>query len=235
MPPGVPPRRLFSLPAVPAGRTDNHAPVCRALHAVEGGPATTFVSRMSELSQVLSAIEQGDPQAAEQLLPLVYAELRKLAARKLAQEAAGQTLQATALVHEAYLRLVNGEKVQHWNGRGHFFAAAAEAMRRILVDNARRKRRPKHGGDLTRIHLNEACSAAEPRTDLLALDEALNKLAEQEPLKAELVKLRYFAGLSLDEAAACLGISPATAKRHWAVARARLFAILSEPDHSAPR
>src|SRR5207244_11475475 len=149
----------------------------------------------------LCAIEQGDPHAAEELLPLVYQELRKLAAQKLAQEKPGQTLEATALVHEAYLRLVasgeaSGPRGQHWNSRGHFFAAAAEAMRRILVENARRKRRPKHGGDRQRIELDEALAVADPRKDLLALDDALSQLAVQEPVKAELVKLRYFAGLS---------------------------------------
>jgi RNA polymerase sigma factor (TIGR02999 family) len=184
---------------------------------------------MSEATRILSAIEQGDPTAAEQLLPLVYDELRKLAAQKLAQERAGQTLSATALVHEAYLRLVDVEQAQAWNSRGHFFAAAAEAMRRILVDRARRKRRPKHGGDLQRIDLDEALCVAEPREDLLALDAALTQFAAQEPVKAELVKLRYFAGLSLEEAAALLRLSPATAKRYWAVARAWLFAALSEP------
>src|SRR5437879_5474635 len=161
---------------------------------------------MNEVTRILSAIDQGDPHAAEQLLPLVYDELRKLAAQKLAQEKTGQTLQSTALVHEAYLRLVEVDQAQHWNSRGHFFAAAAEAMRRILVDNARRKQRPKHGGDRQRIDLDEALSIVEPREDLLALDEALTQLAAQEPVKAELVKLRYFAGLSLEEAAACLSI-----------------------------
>jgi len=184
---------------------------------------------MSEVTRILSAIEQGDPSAAEQLLPLVYDELRQLAAQKLAQEKPGQTLQATALVHEAYLRLVDVEKVQHWNSRGHFFAAAAEAMRRILIDNARRKRRPKHGGARQRLDLDEVLSVAGPRQDLLALDEALTRLAAQEPVKAELVKLRYFAGLSLAEAAVFLGLPLATAKRYWSVARAWLFAALSEP------
>jgi RNA polymerase sigma factor (TIGR02999 family) len=185
---------------------------------------------MSDVTRILSAIEQGDPHAGAQLLPLVYDELRKLAAQKLVQEKPGQTLQATALVHEAYLRLVDVAQAQHWNSRGHFFAAAAEAMRRILIDGARRKRRPKHGGDRQRIDLDEALSLDNPRDDLLALDEALTRLAAQEPIKAELVKLRYFAGLSLEETASILGISPATAKRYWAVARAWLFAELSPPE-----
>jgi len=190
---------------------------------------------MSDVTRILSAIDQGDPRAAEQLLPLVYGELRKLAAQKLSQEAPGQTLQATALVHEAYLRLVHGEKVLDWNGRAHFFAAAAEAMRRILVDRARRKRRAKHGGDRRRVDLDEALAVTDPHDDLLALDEALTQLAQREPAKAELVKLRYFAGLSLEEAAACLGISRATAKRYWAVARAWLFDALSETGDNDPK
>jgi RNA polymerase sigma factor (TIGR02999 family) len=171
-----------------------------------------------------------------QLLPLVYDELRKLAAQKLAQEKPGQTLQATALVHEAYLRLLGGEHAPNWTSRGHFFSAAAEAMRRILVDNARRKRRPKHGGDQKRLPLDAIELRVEKRSyDLLALDEALNELARQEPLKAELVKLRYFAGLSVEEAAACLGVSPITAKRYWAVARAWLYAALSDDEVDGPR
>jgi RNA polymerase sigma factor (TIGR02999 family) len=190
---------------------------------------------MNEVTQVLDAIARGDACAADRLLPLVYNELRRLAGQKMAGEKAGQTLQATALVHEAYLRLLGDGQPQPWNGRGHFFAAAAEAMRRILVDRARRKRRPKHGGDRRRIELDEALPGAAPREDLLALDEALTRLAAQEPVKAELVKLRYFAGLSLEEAAACLDISPATAKRYWAVARAWLFAALSDHDESAAK
>jgi RNA polymerase sigma factor (TIGR02999 family) len=183
---------------------------------------------MTDVTHILSAIEQGDAHAADQLLPLVYEELRRLAAARLAQEKPGQTLQATGLVHEAYVRLVNTDKVQQWNSRGQFFAAAAEAMRRILVDNARRKRRPKHGGDRRRVDLDEALAEGHDREDLVALDEALARLAQEEPAKAELVKLRYFAGLPLSEAAACLGISLATAKRHWLVARAWLYAALSE-------
>jgi RNA polymerase sigma factor (TIGR02999 family) len=185
---------------------------------------------MTAVTRILSAIEQGDPHAAEQLLPLVYDELRQLAAQKLAQEKPGQTLEATALVHEAYVRLVDTDQVPHWNSRGHFFAAAAEAMRCILIDEARRKRRPKHGGDRKRIVLGDALPQADRHHDVLALDEALTLLAEQEPAKAELVKLRFYAGLSLAEAAACLGISEATAKRYWAVARAWLFAALAEAD-----
>lgn len=188
---------------------------------------------MNELTRILSAIEQGDPHASEQLLPLVYEELRKLAAQKMTQEAPGQTLQATALVHEAYLRLVSVEKLKHWDSRGHFFAAAAESMRRILIDNARHKQRPKHGGGRQRVDLDEACSlVGVPAEDVLALDEALTKLAMEAPAKAELVKLRYFAGLSIDEAAELLGISPATAKRHWAYARAWLFASISGTENS---
>jgi len=185
---------------------------------------------MSDVTQILSQIESGDPKAAEQLLPLVYSELRKLAAAKLAQERPGQTLQATALVHEAYIRLVDVEKAQHWDSRGHFFAAAAEAMRRILVERARQKDRIVHGGDCRRVELYEASSLqSAPSYDLLALDEALARLTSQEPTKAALVKLRFFAGLSLDEAADALAISRATAKRYWTYARAWLYAQLN-PD-----
>jgi len=186
---------------------------------------------MADVTQILSQIQQGDPSAAEQLLPLVYDELRKLAAAKLANEKPGQTLQATALVHDAYIRLVDVEKAQHWDSRGHFFAAAAEAIRRILVENARKKGRVKHGGGRQRVDLNEAASLVEaPRDGLLDLDDALSKLASQDPAKAELVKLRHFAGLSIDEAAEVLGISRATAKRYWAYARAWMLAELSEPE-----
>src|SRR6516164_3373321 len=186
---------------------------------------------MSEVTRILSAIDQGDPHAAEQLLPLVYDELRRLAAQKLAQEKPGQTLQATALVHDAYVRLVDGETAQHWNSRGHFFAAAAEAMRRILVDNARRKRTQKHGGNLVRRTLEDLPQdTPELGGDLLALDEALEKLAKEEPVKAELVKLRHFAGLTVDEAAEALNISPATADRYWAYARAWLHAEITRGE-----
>jgi RNA polymerase sigma factor (TIGR02999 family) len=191
---------------------------------------------VSDVTRILSAIEQGDPRAAELLLPLVYDELRRLAAQRLAQEKPGQTLQATALVHEAYLRLVDGAQIQGWNSRGHFFAAAAEAMRRILVDSARRKRRLKHGGGRRRLPLEPLELPADDRADdLIALNDALDELARREPVKAELVKLRYFAGLSLEEAASCLGISSVTAKRYWAVARAWLFAALSDAGPTDPR
>jgi RNA polymerase sigma factor (TIGR02999 family) len=182
---------------------------------------------MNDVTRILSAIEQGDPHAAEQLLSLVYDELRALAARKLAQEKPGQTLQATALVHEAYLRLVDVERAQYWDNRGHFFAAAAEAMRRILIDQARRKRSEKHGGSMRRVELDGGALLAGPEDpaaeDLLALDEALAQFEIEDPLKARLVKLRYFAGLSLQEAAKALGISAATAKRHWIYARSWLY------------
>lgn len=179
---------------------------------------------MSQVSRILDAVAKGDANAASQLLPLVYDELRRLAALKLAHEKPGQSLQPTALVHEAYLRLVGDqEKPRPFNDRNHFFAAAAAAMRRILIDNARRKRARKHGGGLERQQL-DAVAAPEPDEDLLALDEALEKLASQDPIKARLVELRYFAGLTGDEAAEVLGISPTTADRHWAYARAWLRA-----------
>lgn len=186
-----------------------------------------------EVSRVLVAAARGDRRAAADLLPLVYEELRKLATHRLAHEKPGQTLQATALVHEAYLRLVGSdagmEAGQQFSGRGHFFSAAAEAMRRILVDNARRKCRPKHGGDRRRVDLDADCVYAADRPDrLLALDEALGKLAAEAPAKAELVKLRYFSGLSLVEAAQVLGISRATADRHWAYAKAFLYSEMED-------
>jgi RNA polymerase sigma factor (TIGR02999 family) len=191
---------------------------------------------MSEVTRILSAIEQGSPHAAEELLPLVYDELRKLAGDRMAQEKPGQTLQATALVHEAYLRLVasGGASVpreQHWDSRGHFFAAAAEAMRRILVESARKKKRQRHGGGRHRVDLQDVVSLADsPNDDLLALDEALTRLAAREPAKAELVKLRYFAGLSIDEAADLMHISRTTAKRYWAFARAWLLAEIGDAE-----
>jgi RNA polymerase sigma factor (TIGR02999 family) len=178
---------------------------------------------------ILTAIEQGDPHAAGQLLPLVYEELRKLAAQRLAQEKPGQTLEATALVHEAYLRLVDTDRAEHWNSRGHFFAAAAEAMRRILIENARRKGRLKHGRGRDRVDLDSGCLvSAAPSLDLVALDEALSRLAEIEPVKAELVKLRFFTGLTMPEAAAALNISLATAERHWTFAKAWLYAEMAD-------
>jgi RNA polymerase sigma factor (TIGR02999 family) len=178
---------------------------------------------MSDVTQILVRVEKGDGKAAEELLPLVYEELRKLAAYKLANEAPGQTLQPTALVHEAWLRL-SGCANHDWNGQGHFFAAAAQAMRRILVENARRKRRLKHGGDLQRLHLTTLDVAiTSDDGQLLALDEALEKLAERDPLGAQLIQLRFFAGLPNAEAAKLLGIPERTAKRTWAYARAWLF------------
>lgn len=189
---------------------------------------------MSEVTRILSELQRGDPRAAEQLLPLVYDELRKLAARRLAGEAPGQTLQATGLVHEAYLRLVGGQADPgEWNGQGHFFGAAAEAMRRILIENARRKRAAKREGSLRRVNLTDMDLAeTAPPEHLLALDEALTRLAAQAPRKAELVKLRFFAGLSIDEAARALEISPATAKRWWTFSRAWLLNELQAEEPS---
>jgi RNA polymerase sigma factor (TIGR02999 family) len=186
---------------------------------------------MSDVTQILSRIESGDPSASEQLLPLVYDELRKLAAARLTHEKPGQTLVATALVHEAYIRLVDGQATQGWNSRGHFFAAAAEAMRRILIENARGKRRTKRGGNRRRIELDEACLSSDaPSDDVLALNEALERLAVESPARAELVKLRYFAGLTIDEAAGAMNISLATAKRYWTYSRAWLYHALAQSD-----
>ena len=177
---------------------------------------------MSDVTRILTAIEQGDAQAAEELLPAVYEELRRLAAQKLSREPSGQTLQATALVHEAYIRLV-GAEAQDWKSRGHFFAAAAEAMRRILIENARRKQSLKHGGGFQRIELDDARIAVEdPSTSLIALDEALAKLAQENRAVAQLVKLRYFAGLTLEQVAKIQGVSRRSASSHWAYARAWL-------------
>jgi len=188
---------------------------------------------MSELNRILSAFKQGEPHAAEQLLPLVYEELRKLAMQKLASERPGQTLQATALVHEAYLRLVGSDVGKNWDGRGHFFAAAAEAIRRILVENARRKRGPKHGGRLQRVDADfDLVAAPNSSVDVLALNDALNRLAQESPVRAELVKLRFFAGLTLPEAAEALNVSLATAERYWTYARTWLYAELGESDDS---
>lgn len=187
---------------------------------------------MNEVTIILSAIEKGDPTAAQKLLPLVYSELRKLAAQKLSHEKAGQTLQATALVHEAYLRLVDVDQQQQWNGRGHFFAAAAEAMRRILIESARRKARGKRGGDLNRVDLDADNLATLASPDaLLVVDDAITALAENDPQAAQLVKLRYFAGLSVEEAAELSGLSRSSAYEHWSYARAWLLCQLQgKPD-----
>jgi len=181
-----------------------------------------MLGSVADVTQILSAIERGDPKAAAELLPLVYDELRKLAAVRLADEKPGQTLQATALVHDAYIRLVDVEKAQHWNSRGHFFAAAAEAMRRILVENARRRSRVKHGADRERMELDSALVAPEDDQDLLALDAALDRLAGEDPLAADVVKLRYFAGLTIPQAAELLKMSPRKADFLWSFARAWL-------------
>jgi RNA polymerase sigma factor (TIGR02999 family) len=186
---------------------------------------------MSDVTQLLIAIDGGDQQAASQLLPLVYDELRKLAASKLAQERPGQTLQATALVHEAWLRLGGAETPVSWTSRGHFFGAAAEAMRRILVDRARKRARLRHGGNLERVDLENVTIATEDRDEtVLAIHEALEKLAAQSPDKAEIVKLRYFTGLDHNEIADTLGISEVTVRRHWAYARSWLYAELKSQD-----
>jgi len=183
---------------------------------------------MNEITQGLERIRKGEPSAADAFLPLVYGELRKLAAQKMAQEKPGQTLQATALVHEAYLRLVDVEQRQRWDGRGHFFAAAAEAMRRILVERARRTKAVKHGGGRRRLDVETvALVAPEAAEDLIAIDEALDRLTALDPVKAELVKLRYFAGLTIEDCADALGISCATAKRYWAYSRVWLFEQVS--------
>jgi RNA polymerase sigma factor (TIGR02999 family) len=183
---------------------------------------------VTDVTRILSALEHGDPSAAEQLLPLVYDELRKLAAQRMAQEKPGQTLQATALVHEAYVRLVGDDQAKRWNSRGHFFAAAAEAMRRILVERARRKRCAKHGGNMHRIDLDEApLVCQEPSDDLLAVDGALSRLEKTDPPAAALVKLRYYAGLSMPEAAEALDMPLRTAERNWTYARTWLHRELS--------
>jgi RNA polymerase sigma factor (TIGR02999 family) len=187
---------------------------------------------MSDFSQMLEAADGGDRKAAAELLPLVYAELRRLAAVRLADEPSGNTLQPTALVHEAYLRLVGSPDGDHWNHRGHFYAAAAEAMRRILVEQARRKKRQKHGGQRRRLSLDAAESlAVAPSEDLTALDEALTRLSDHDPIKAEVVKLRFFAGLTMPEVARALHLSQATAERYWAYARLWLYAELTDHDH----
>ena len=188
---------------------------------------------MNDVTGILSAIEQGDPHAAEKLLPLVYDELRRLATQKLAQEKPGQTLQATALVHEAYVRLVDSERARDWNGRTHFFRAAAEAMRRILVDQARQKHCQKRGGAWRQVELEGPAEVAEdPSDDVVAVHETLELFAQHDPVKAELVKLRYFAGLSVEEAADLLGVSRATADRYWRYAKTWLYCAL--PRRSSP-
>ena len=185
---------------------------------------------MSDVTRILNAIERGDTRAADELLPLVYEELRRLAAHKMSHERPGQTLEATALVHEAYIRLL-GAEAQNFSGRTHFFAAAAEAMRRILIENARRKQRYKHGADRHRVDLNDSKITIEgPSTDLIALDEGLTKLAEEEPAVAELVKMRYFAGLTLEQSAAVLGVSRRTVDRYWAYARAWLYQEITKAE-----
>jgi RNA polymerase sigma factor (TIGR02999 family) len=186
---------------------------------------------MGDVTRILAGIEQGDPAASEQLLPLVYEELRKLAAQRLAHEKPGQTLQATALVHEAYLRLVDAETAKNWNSRGHFFAAAAEAMRRILVEQARRKHRVRHGGSRQRVELPDVAERKAPDAAMiLAIDEALSILSEEDPGAAEVVKLHFFVGLTLDETAEAMGLSRATVYRQWAYARARLRLFLRKQD-----
>ena len=184
---------------------------------------------MSDVTRILSAVEQGDTRSAEKILPLVYDELRTLATQKLAHEKPGQTLQATALVHEAYIRLIDVEKAQHWNSRGHFFGAAAEAMRRILVDQARKKRSQRQGGQLQRHPMeNVDIAAPEPSLDLLAVNEALERFEQMDRVAADLVKLRYYAGLTIPQAAEALGISSTTAERYWAYARAWLHSELKK-------
>ena len=204
-------------------------------HAIAEGRRVAYSGGMSEVTRILSAIEKGDPHAAEQLLPLVYDELRKLAAAKLAQEKPGQTLQATALVHEAYIRLVDVNKAQEWNSRGHFFGAAAEAMRRILLNRARDKKRQKRGGGWQRLDL-DALAVADNASDdeLIALDDALLRLAQENPACAKLVQLRFFTGMTLSEAATALGLARRSADRQWAYARAWLYEALKHDNPSAP-
>jgi len=186
---------------------------------------------MADVTQILNAIEQGDPRATEELLPLIYEELRLLAAQKMAQEPPGQTLQATALVHEAYLRLVKID-ARNWDSRNHFFAAAAEAMRRILVDRARRKQSIRHGGNYKKIDMNGAFLAIEePKEDILAVSEALDKLTEEDEKLAEVIKLRYFAGLTLEQIAAIMGTGRRTVDRYWALGRAWLYQEISRPEN----
>jgi RNA polymerase sigma factor (TIGR02999 family) len=186
---------------------------------------------MAPLTNILDAISKGDPRASAELLPLVYDELRKLAAHRLAHERPGQTLQATGLVHEAYVRLVGGANDAEWSNRGHFFGAAAEAMRRILIENARRKGRIRHGGELKRVDLDSQVDVSdEANTDLLALDEALKRLEAEDPEAAQVVKLRYFAALTIEETAAVMGLSARTINRHWAFAKAWLYVQLNDAE-----
>ena len=190
----------------------------------------------ADITHILNAIDAGDPRGAAELLPLVYQELRRLAAARLAGEKPGQTLDPTGLVHEAYLRLVGNHRGLKWDGRGHFFAASAEAMRRILIENARRKQGPRRGGDRRRIDADlDRIAANGHDIDLLDLDEALEQLAAESPVRAELVKLRFFAGLTIPEAAEVLGISVATAERYWAYARVRLYTALAEPPPASEK
>jgi RNA polymerase sigma factor (TIGR02999 family) len=201
-------------------------PVCQ--HFLKNFSSRGMLSGHGRCNRILAAIEQGDPSASEQLLPLVYEELRALAAQRLAHEKPGQTLQATALVHDAYLRLVDVEQAQKWNSRGHFFSAAAEAMRRLLVEKARRKKRVRHGGGRRRVDLDtELFISNEANDSMIALDEALGRLAAEEPAAAEVVKLRYFAGLTIEQTAAALNISVRTVNRHWTYARAWLYEQLN--------
>jgi RNA polymerase sigma factor (TIGR02999 family) len=223
------------VPLATPGRTPPGPSLTQSRSGGAGDRYDSWGLTMDAITQVLNAIEQGDPRAAEQLLPLVYDELRKLAAHRLAGEGPGHTLQPTALVHEAYLKLVGPDPHQPWNGRVHFFAAAAEAMRRILIDHARRKHRARRGGKMKRVELDDIEMVAESggADELLALDEALTQLAAADARKAELVRLRYFAGLTLEQAAELLGISRATADRHWAFARAWLYDAMSR-GHENP-
>ena len=203
---------------------------------VAAGSPSRYAHPVADVTRILNAIEAGDPHAADELLPLVYDELRKLASARMAEERSGQTLQATALVHEAYVRLVGGEQPRAWDGRGHFFAAAAEAMRRILVDRARHKQTEKAGGGRRRVDLDDVeLALVEPDRDgLLALDEALRRLEAKDARKAELVKLRFFAGLTTEQAAAALGVSTSTAEKDWAYARSWLRLAINRPFGDRP-
>jgi RNA polymerase sigma factor (TIGR02999 family) len=211
-------------------------PTGRAFLMVRKPRLPCYNGAMQDVTQILEQIETGDPSAADQLLPLVYEELRKLAVARLAQEKPGQTLQATALVHDVYLRLINVPQAQHWHGRGHFFAAAAEAMRRILIDRARSKGCIKRGGQMQRLDLaNIKFAIDSPHEALLAIDESLERLTQENPTCAEVVKLRFFAGLTINETAAVLQISPSTVKRHWAFARAWLYEAIGNEETRAQK